>query len=64
MEIDACPVPEPLDPTGCGDALRAGMISGILSGVSMADALQAGTRLAAETMAHIGAQWQSVPLTS
>jgi adenosine kinase len=64
VEIDALPVPAPLDPTGCGDALRAGMICGILSGISMPDALQSGTRLAAETMAHIGAQWQSVPLTS
>ena len=53
-------VDDPVDPTGCGDAYRAGLVAGILSRSSLPDAMNLASRLAAETLKVLGAQGKLV----
>jgi len=52
--VAATPI-EPVDRTGGGDALNAGVIAGLLSGADFEAAAQAGLQLAARPMARLGA---------
>lgn len=45
-----------VDATGAGDAFAAGLLAAWLAGASPADALRAGTRLAAEAVTALGAR--------
>ena len=58
INVDSVSPDSVVDPTGCGDTFRAGLITGMLSGSDLADAARLGASLAAETLAHLGAQWQ------
>ncbi|MDE0452663.1 MAG: carbohydrate kinase family protein [Gammaproteobacteria bacterium] len=54
--VEPARVDQPVDPTGCGDAYRAGLVAGILSRRSLADAMKMASRAAAETLEVLGAQ--------
>jgi adenosine kinase len=59
------PVPEVaddglVDPTGCGDAFVAGLVSALLAGADVPTAVSAGTSLARRCLASRGAQAHSV----
>lgn len=58
IDVDSVSPTAIVDPTGCGDTFRAGLIAGMLSGSHIQDAAHLGASLAAETLAHLGAQWQ------
>lgn len=45
-----------VDPTGAGDAYRAGLIHGLLEGKTIAQAMDVGARLGAKCVAYKGAQ--------
>ena len=49
-----------VDPTGAGDAYRAGLISGLLMKKSLADACQFGAKIAAKSIQHKGGQEYSL----
>lgn len=61
--VAAVPCPRPVDPTGCGDAFRAGLIAARLQGHSLPDAMSAGSLLASEVLSQYGAQGTQVPDT-
>ena len=48
-------VPEPLDPTGCGDVWGATQFSRLLAGDNLGDAIRAAHRAAARNVEHRGA---------
>jgi adenosine kinase len=52
--------PEVVDPTGCGDAFRAGMLHGLESGWSLPKSCALGNRLGATKIAHRGGQTHAV----
>ena len=54
--IAACRIAEALDPTGCGDAYRAGMLHGIAQGWSWSKAARLGSVLGAMKIEREGAQ--------
>lgn len=54
--IEAAPVNEAVDPTGCGDAYRAGMLFGLSRGRSWRDASRLGSLLGAVKIEYPGAQ--------
>jgi adenosine kinase len=56
IEIPAVEPAEILDPTGCGDAYRAGLIHGITKGLSWGDTGRLASILGAEKIAHRGTQ--------
>ena len=56
VAVPAAPVREVVDPTGCGDAWRAGYVAASLLGAPLADAMRAGGVAAAVSLAHRGAQ--------
>jgi adenosine kinase len=58
--IDGLKVTEALDPTGCGDAFRAGMLHGLSIGWSLPDAALLGNRMGALKVAHLGGQSHAV----
>lgn len=58
IDIDSVAPTAIIDPTGCGDTFRAGLIAGLIAGNDIADAAELGSAMAAETLAHLGAQWQ------
>lgn len=45
-----------LDPTGAGDAFRAGFILGIIKNMSIKDSLILGNKMGAECVKHLGSQ--------
>lgn len=47
---------QPKDPTGCGDAFRAGLLHARQLGASWADALRAGCTMATINLEHLGTQ--------
>ena len=49
-----------VDPTGCGDAFRAGLLSGLAAGASLAESARTGNRLGALKIACRGGQNHSV----
>jgi adenosine kinase len=49
-----------VDPTGCGDAFRAGLLHGLSIGWSLEDAARLGNQLGAHKVAHRGGQSHTV----
>lgn len=56
LTVPAAPAPHVEDPTGCGDAWRAGYVAAILRGAPLVDAMRAGGCAAAISLASRGAQ--------
>lgn len=50
----------PVDPTGCGDAFRAGLVHALLNGSNWHEAVQAGCVLATINLEHAGTQLHSL----
>lgn len=55
-EITATPVGRAVDPTGCGDAYRAGLLYALANGADWADAARLGSVMGAIKIEHSGAQ--------
>ncbi|AGL20651.1 PfkB family carbohydrate kinase [Actinoplanes sp. N902-109] len=55
-EVPAVPVPKPVDPTGAGDAFRAGLLTGLGRGLPLRRGVQLGCALAAYAVESIGTQ--------
>ena len=49
-----------VDPTGCGDAFRAGLIHGLLNGATQREAIESGATVAAINIEHLGIQNHSL----
>jgi adenosine kinase len=62
--IPPVPVPEPVDPTGAGDAFRAGVLAGLGAGLPITRAVQLGCALAAYAVESIGTQEYQVDLAA
>lgn len=60
MEIPAVPATEVKDPTGAGDAYRAGLLKGLCQGRDLAEAAVMGATLASFAVARYGTQEYSV----
>ena len=56
LHIEATPVELAIDPTGAGDAYRAGLISGIISGNSIVESAKIGAACASFCVETIGTQ--------
>lgn len=56
VHVDAVPVAEVVDPTGAGDALRAGWYAGLHAGLGMEDALRWGVAAGAVAVRYAGPQ--------
>jgi adenosine kinase len=56
LEIPVVKPKDVLDPTGCGDAYRAGLLFGITRGLSWEDTGQLASLLGSEKIAHRGTQ--------
>jgi adenosine kinase len=50
----------PVDPTGCGDAFRGGLLYGLAQGATLADSAMLGNLLGALKVVHRGAQNHSI----
>ena len=55
-DVKTLKVKKVVDPTGAGDAYRAGLIHGLLSGKNMKEAMRLGSRLGSLCVAHLGGQ--------
>lgn len=55
-EIPAAPIGTPLDPTGCGDALRGGLLYGYLNGLDWETSALIGSLLGATKIESVGPQ--------
>lgn len=62
--IPAIPQKNPKDPTGAGDAYRAGLIKGLVTGKCLAEAAAMGSTCAAYCVAEHGTQEHSFDLAS
>ena len=58
--VESLSVETPLDPTGCGDAYRAGLLYGLAEGWSWLDAARLGSVMGALKIEHQGAQSHAV----
>jgi adenosine kinase len=56
VEVIAVPETKPVEPTGGGDALRAGVIAGLIWGLGMERATQLGSAVATEAVEVVGTQ--------
>jgi adenosine kinase len=56
IRIPAVPVSQVKDPTGAGDAFRAGLIKGMVDGKDLADAARIGATCAAYAVEQLGTQ--------
>ena len=56
LRAAAAPVDEVVNSTGAGDAFAAGLLSARAAGMSTAEALAAGCRLAARAVTQVGAR--------
>lgn len=54
--IDAVPITKAIDPTGCGDAYRAGLLYGLSLGWTWLESARLGSVLGAAKIEHAGAQ--------
>lgn len=64
IEVPAAPVGREADPTGGGDAFRAGFLWGLHAGLSLERAAQAGCTLAAVALESVGTQEYSLERAS
>lgn len=55
-QIPACPVAVPVDPTGCGDAFRGGLLYGLALGWDWVKSARLGSVMGALKIEHQGAQ--------
>jgi adenosine kinase len=60
IEVIAVPETKPVEPTGGGDALRAGFIAGLMWGLSLERATQLGSAVATEAVEVVGTQEYSI----
>jgi adenosine kinase len=60
-EVKAVKVKKVVDPTGAGDAYRAGFVHGLLSGKSFEDAMKIGSKLGALCVQTSGGQAYKIP---
>jgi adenosine kinase len=56
IEVIAVPETKPVEPTGGGDALRAGFIAGVMWGLGLERATQLGSAVATEAVEVVGTQ--------
>lgn len=56
VTVPALPVDRILDPTGAGDAQRAGFLKGLVSGLSVPEAAKIGSIAASFAIEHLGTQ--------
>jgi adenosine kinase len=56
LQIPAVPVANPVDPTGCGDALRSGLLFGIENGLDWPTTGRLGSLMGAIKIASQGPQ--------
>jgi len=56
IEIPCAPVSEAVDPTGCGDAFRAGLLHGVTEGMDWATTGRVASLLGAAAVEHAGTQ--------
>lgn len=56
IEIEAVRVPEVADPTGAGDAQRAGLLKGLAAGLGMPEAARLGAVMASFAIERMGTQ--------
>nr|AKC91621.1 putative hexokinase [Streptomyces lomondensis] len=56
LDVPAVPTAEAADPTGAGDAFRAGYLAALAAGEDTARCAQSGSALAAEALSRIGTQ--------
>jgi adenosine kinase len=56
IEVIAVPETKPVEPTGGGDALRAGVVAGLTWGLSLERATQLGSAVATEAVEVVGTQ--------
>jgi adenosine kinase len=56
IEVIAVPETKPVEPTGGGDALRAGFIAGLMWGLGLERATQLGSAVATEAVEVVGTQ--------
>lgn len=54
LSLPACPVATVVDPTGAGDAFRAGLLAGISRGWALSDGCKLGAALAAKVIGQQG----------
>lgn len=54
VEIPAAPSDHEVDPTGCGDAYRAGLVAGLLRQLSLAEAGRIASLAATYAVEHVG----------
>jgi adenosine kinase len=64
ISVIAVPETKPVEPTGGGDALRAGFIAGRMWGLSLERATQLGSAVATAAVEVIGTQEYDLPKTS
>ncbi len=50
-----------VDPTGAGDAFRAGLIHGLLNDMEIEEAMKIGSIVASESVRYVGGQGYSIP---
>lgn len=62
FKIPAFPAEQIVDPTGCGDAYRAGLIYGLLAGLPWEKSGRLGSLIAAYKISHQGTQTHSLNL--
>jgi len=56
VEIPVCPVLDQKDPTGAGDAYRAGLIAGLMAGLDLTQCGRLGSTAAAYAIEQYGTQ--------
>jgi adenosine kinase len=56
QQVEAVAVENPVDPTGCGDAYRGGLLYGLSAGWPWLDAARLGSLMGALKIEHQGAQ--------
>jgi adenosine kinase len=64
LEVIAVPETKPVEPTGGGDALRAGFIAGRVWGLSLERATQLGSAVATAAVEVVGTQEYDLPRVS